>query len=169
MGNPRQPRRRSIKGVTLAQCRGGRCVGLFEGERVVVLTFRHSGSETDPVGLQLPEARRLVSELIRVLLAYGDDYAFVLARAAWNSGVGAAATALDDPRTCPSCQGVPAKLRDGCAAAVEGAKGEAVAAGRGAEWADPCHRSLDAPSDVEEREVPRRLPSLHQRRRRRQR
>jgi hypothetical protein len=91
----------------MAQCRGGRCVGLFDGERLVVLTFRHRGSETDPVGLQLPEARRLISELIRVLLAYGDDYAFALSRAAWNSGGGAVATAVDDPRTCPSCQGDP--------------------------------------------------------------
>ena len=105
MGSPWQPRRRRTKAVTLAQCSGGRCVGLFDGERMIVLTFRHAGSETDPVGLQLPEARRLISELIRVLLGYGDDYAFALSRAAWNSGVGAVATAVDDPRTCPSCQG----------------------------------------------------------------
>ena len=105
MGNQWRRRRRSIKGVTLSQCRGGRCVGLFDGGRMVVLTFRHAGSDFDPVGLQLPEARRLISELIRVLLAYGDDYAFALSRAAWNSGVGAVATAVDDPRTCPSCQG----------------------------------------------------------------
>jgi hypothetical protein len=59
------------------------------------------------VGLQLPEARRLISELVRVLLAYGDDYAFALSRAAWNSGGGAVATAVEEPRTCPSCHGEP--------------------------------------------------------------
>lgn len=107
MGNPWQPRRRRIKGGTLAQCRGGRCVGLFDSERTIVLTFRHGGSETDPVGLQLPEARRLISELIRVLLACGDDYAFALSRAACNSGVGAVATADDDPRTRRTCDGCP--------------------------------------------------------------
>jgi hypothetical protein len=84
---PQRPRR-SVKGVRLISCTPARCRGLFEGERVAVITFYHASQPMQPMALQLHEAQRLLRDLSAILQHFGEPFGTLVPVCPAGDGVG---------------------------------------------------------------------------------